>query len=111
MISNRYIKIEKSSIESSLFGSKLFSRSLQDDSVILKEFNGLTNNQREKIKSEYENRGDVLRGAINGNEAVWETLIMVEANIIAAKYDIDPATVILCLTDICKSYEKIISIY
>lgn len=110
MIRSKYIKVDKDNLEKNLFSCKVLSKSLQEYIVILKEFNGLTGSQRRKIKNDYDESFKVLIQKELENSEELEILIMVNANIIATKYDVDPATVILCISDVCKSTEKIIGI-
>ncbi|APC40830.1 hypothetical protein [Clostridium estertheticum] len=107
----RYIKFSKREFSKTLDFCKLFSNSLEDANIIIKQFNSLTQNQRLEIIKAYSEREKLLKIQINSeDEDMYLTCTAVNFNIVATKYDIDPATVCICIASPCKSNEKIIVI-
>ena len=68
--------------------------------------------QRSKIAQQFQSYDELRRKRITARdenaESRWETSIMVDAHIIAAEYDIDPVTVIMCFKAPCKYNENIL---
>lgn len=107
----RYKKIKKNEILKSFFAYSLLSHSMQDWYVVVKEFNNLSLSQRNSIIQEQELRDSLLREKlIIKDEDMYLTCSMVNLNIVATKYDIDPATVCMCISPLCKLNENIIVI-
>lgn len=76
---------------------------------VLKQYNNLTASQRTAIKKQFSEYDDIRRQKIpkEENTYAWEIGIMVDANILACEYDVDPLTVVLCINPICRPNEKI----
>lgn len=72
----------------------------------IQQANCITANVYKKQFLEYE---DIRRKKIpkEENTYAWEIGIMVDANILACEYDVDPLTVVLCINPICRPNEKI----
>jgi hypothetical protein len=88
----------------------LFAKSLCPRNKILEQYNNLNKSQRIKIKKLFADCDDIRRKKIPKGEEdeAWIIGIMVDANIIACEYDIDPLTAVLCINPICRADEKII---
>ena len=87
----------------------LFAKSLCSMQEILKQYNTLTAKQRVNIKKRFLEYDAIRQKKIPKEDTyAWELSIMVDANILACEYDIDPLTVVLCINPICKPNEKII---
>lgn len=109
MKKTKYKKITKETLERSFFGYRLFSHSLQDSFTIIKEFNGLSEDQRKCIVKDYSKMEVALRKRSSTlDEDANLTCTMVNFNIVASKYNIDPATVCMCVSPPCKLNEKIL---
>lgn len=107
----KYIRFTKREFSKTLDICKLFSNSLEDANIIIKQFNSLTQSQRLEIIKAYSEREEPLKTQINSaDEDMYITCTMVNFNIVATKYDIDPATVCMCISSLCKFNEKIIVI-
>lgn len=109
MKKTKYKKVTKETLENNFFGYRLLSQSIQDSFTIIKEFNRLSENQRKCIAKEYSKMEAAHR------ERSWKldedtnlTCTMVNLNIVASKYNIDPATVCMCVSPPCKLNEKIL---
>ena len=87
----------------------VFAKSLCPVNEVLKQYNNLTASQRTAIKKQFSEYDDIRRQKIpkEENTYAWEIGIMVDANILACEYDIDPLTVVLCINPICRPNEKI----
>ena len=87
----------------------LLSHSLQDWTVIIKQYNSLSLNQRNAIVQEEKLREKLLKEKLtSSDDDMYLTCSMVNLNIVASKFDIDPATVCLCIAPLCKLNENII---
>lgn len=76
---------------------------------IIKEFNELSFKQRKEIVREYTEMEETLKSKIvTKDEDLYLTCSLVNLHIIASKYNIDPSTVCMCISPICKYNEKII---
>lgn len=107
----KYVRIRKNEIIRNLTVYSLLSHSKQDWYVIIKEFNSLSLPQRNAIIQEAQKREKLLKEKIfSPNEDMYLTCTMVNLNIVASKYDIDPSTVCLCIAPICKMHENIMVI-
>lgn len=105
----KYKKITKETLEKSFNGYKFLSNSLQDTFVVIKEFNTLTEHERKCIAKEYSEKETLLiKSSSNLDEDTYLTCAMVNFNIVASKYNIDPATVCMCVVPPCKLNEKIL---
>lgn len=88
---------------------KLLAQSLENTQVIINQFNKLKPNERIEIKKEYSIREEKLKKTlIEIDEDKYFTAIMIELNIIASQYNIDPATVCMCIDPPCMCNEKLI---
>ena len=89
--------------------SNLLTKSLCPRSKVLKEYNNLSPTQRIEIKELFKMYDQLRMKKIpSGESSAWVTGIMVDANIIACEYNIDPLTAILCTNPICRPSERII---
>jgi hypothetical protein len=90
--------------------ANLFAKSLCPYRLALKQFNSLSAKSRSEINRLLNKYDEIRRKKINNNETedAWFTCVMVDAHIIAAEYDIDPLTVIMCPQAPCKLNEVII---
>ncbi|GAA0115053.1 hypothetical protein [Clostridium senegalense] len=105
----KYRRITRNDLNSIIQPCKILSESLEDISIIIKQFNALTSNQRSSIIKEYIQREELLKKQIfYQDEDMYLTCSMVNLNIVASKYDIDPATVCMCLFNPCRQNEKIL---
>ena len=107
----KYIRIKKVRLLEELQLCALMSHSIQDTNLILKEFNLLSYERRTIIAQEYKKLEEALRNNMKTqDENMYLMCMMVNLNVIAARFDIDPATVCLCVSPICKLNEKIMVI-
>ena len=105
----KYARIKKNKLLQAMRAYNLLSHSLQDWTVIIKEYNSLTLNQRNAIVQEEKLREKFLKEKLtNSDDDMYLTCSMVNLNIVASKFDIDPATVCLCIAPLCKLNESII---
>lgn len=105
----KYTKIAKKKLLQSLAAYKLLSYSEQDWQVIIKEYNSLSFSQRNQIIQEEQLREQLLKDKMaTTDEDMYLTCTMVNLNIVASKFDIDPATVCLCIAPLCKLNENIL---
>lgn len=103
------VKVSRKSIERMLFACKIMSESLEDDNVIIRQFNNLNPNQRTEIPKKHLKNEEKLKAYIeNADEDIYLTCTMVNLNILASEFDIDPATVCLCIRPLCKGNQKIL---
>ena len=66
-------------------------------------------NQRNAIVQEEKLREKLLKEKLtSSDDDMYLTCSMVNLNIVASKFDIDPATVCLCIAPLCKLNENII---
>lgn len=109
MAKSKYKKISKKEMENVLFPIRILSESLQNTTEIIRQFNLLTSCQRTNISSEFSRCEAKLKIDVEpGNEDMYLTCIVVNLNIIASKYGIDPATVCMCINLPCKCNEKLL---
>ena len=90
--------------------SNCFAKSLYPFSDAVKQFNKLSINDRNNIRRLYSKYDEIRRNKIpNGeSDAAWLTCVMVDSNIIATEFDIDPLTAVMCINPPCKINEKIV---
>jgi len=92
--------------------ANLFAKSLLSQKEAISQYNSLTPAQRIEIAKQFRTYDELRRKRITASdgdtESRWETSIMVDAHIIAAEYDIDPVTVIMCFNAPCKSNESVL---
>lgn len=92
--------------------ANMFAKSLLPQKEAISQYNRLTPTQRSKIAQQFQIYDKLRRTRITANdeaaESRWETSIMVDAHIIAAEYDIDPVTVIMCFKAPCKNSENVL---
>lgn len=107
----KYIRVKKACLLEKLQLCTLMSHSIQDANLILKEFNLLSYERRITVAQEYRKLEETLQNNMKTqDENMYLMCMMVNLNVIAAGFDIDPATVCLCVTPICKLNEKIMVI-
>lgn len=105
----KYIRVTRNNLNSIIQPCKILSQSLEDINIIIKQFNSLTSNQRSDIIREHIKREDLLKEQITTQDKdMYLTCSMVNFNIIASEYDIDPATVCMCISKVCRANEKIL---
>ncbi|AJG98565.1 hypothetical protein [Clostridium beijerinckii] len=108
----KYVRISPKDIDGILIACKTLSESLEKPNIIIGQFNSLTPSQRTAIKNEWSKREAILKSKVehnhNNNDDMYLTCIMVNLNIIATKYNIDPATVCMCINPPCKDNCKIL---
>ena len=92
--------------------ANMFAKSLLSAKEAILQYNGLTSSQRRDIAQQFLAYDELRRKRITSStenaKARWETSIMVDAHIIAAEYDIDPVTVIMCFKPPCKNNETVL---
>ena len=105
----KYVRISPKDINGILITCKTLSESLEMPNVIIRQFNSLTSVQRIAIATEWSKREAILKSRMeHNNDDMYLTCSMVNLNIIAAKYNIDPATVCMTITHPCKPNCKIL---
>jgi len=105
----KYVRISPTTISGTLFACKTLSASLESPNVIIRQFNSLTSAQRTAILNECSKREAILKSKVeSGNEDMYLTCMMVDLNIVAAKYNINPATVCMCIKPPCKANQRIL---
>lgn len=107
------IKFLTSNDASKWYGiANMFAKSLLSQKEAISQYNSLTPAQRSKIAQQFQSYDELRRKRITARdenaESRWETSIMVDAHIIAAEYDIDPVTVIMCFRAPCKNNENVL---
>ena len=89
--------------------ANLFAKSMCSYNEVLKQFNGLSSQERIEIKRQFDMCDEVRKTKISTtDQEAWILGIMVDAHIIATQYNIDPLTVVCCLNPICKSHERVV---
>lgn len=107
----KYKKIKRTELLHSFFAYNLLSYSMQDWFVVVKEYNALSFSQRYSIIQEEKLRESLLKEKLTtADEDMYLTCSMVNLNIVATKYNIDPATVCMCISPPCKLDENILVI-
>ena len=105
----KYVTKSRTEFEKWCNTGNLFAKSLCPHSKILKEYNELTPVQRNEIKKLFATYDQLRAKKIPKEDTdAWLIGIMVDANIIACEYDIDPMTVVLCINPICRPTERIV---
>jgi hypothetical protein len=105
----KYVRISPKDIDGILIAYKTLSESLENHNVIIGQFNSLTPTQRTTIKNEWSKLESILKSKVDHhNDDMYLTCIMVNLNIIATKYNIDPATICMCINPPCKANCKIL---
>ena len=105
----KYARIKKNKLFQAMRAYTLLSHSLQDWTVIIKQYKSLSLNQRNAIVQEEKLREKLLKEKLtSSDDDMYLTCSMVNLNIVASKFDIDPATVCLCIAPLCKLNENII---
>ena len=110
MVKNiKWIKVSRKEIWQKVNVNKLLAKSLENTQVIINQFNKLKPNERLEIKKAYSMREEKLKKTlIEIDEDKYFTAVMIELNIIASQYNIDPATVCMCIDSPCMCNEKLI---
>ncbi|WP_099224721.1 hypothetical protein [Listeria costaricensis] len=94
----KYTPIKKNQLINSISTLKALSHSIQDWQQIMQEFNDLSITQRKDICQEQKRREELLKKRIpNTDKKMYLTCLMVDLNIIASTYDVDPTTVCMCV--------------
>lgn len=92
--------------------ANMFAKSLLSQKEAISQYNGLTPAQRSEIAQQFQNADELRRKRIRASDenatARWETSIMVDVHIIAAEYNIDPVTVVMCFNPPCKRSENVL---
>ena len=105
----KFIKIKRKKLLQALAAYNLLSHSQQDWQVIIKEFNSLSFSQRNQIVKEEQLREQLLKDKMTTtDEDMYLTCTMVNLNIVASKFDIDPTTVCMCIAPLGKINENIL---
>jgi hypothetical protein len=105
----KYARIKKIKLLPAMRAYALLSHSLQDWTVIIKQYNSLSLKQRNAIVQEEKLREKLLKEMLTSpDDDMYLTCSLVNLNIVASKFDIDPATVCLCIAPLCKLNENII---
>lgn len=105
----KYARIKKNELLQAMRAYSRLSHSLQDWIVIIKQYNSLSLNQRNAIVREEKLRENLLKEKLTGSDHdMYLICSMVNLNIVASKFDIDPNTVCLCIAPLCKLNENII---
>lgn len=105
----KFAKVKKKELLQALYTYQIVSHSMQDSNIIIKEFNELSFEQRKEIVRKYTEMEETLKSQIvTKDEDLYLTCSLVNLHIIASKYNIDPSTVCMCISPICKYNEKII---
>ena len=109
MLQTKYAKITKKKMLQALAAYNLLSYSKQDWQIVVKEFNSLSLQQRTQIIKEEKLREELLKRKITTtDEDMYLTCTMVNLNIVASKFDIDPTTVCMCIAPLGKINENIL---
>lgn len=105
----KYIYISKKTFESILEPCKFLSNSLESSTTIVRQFNALKPAERTEILNKHNQLEQKLKLKVDPkNEEMYLLCRMVNFNIIATIYNIDPATVCMCIYKPCKNHEKIL---
>lgn len=106
---SKYVIINKSKAENWFLTANMFAKSLCPYEIALKQFNQLDAKKRVEIKKQFDIYDNIRRKNITkGEEATYFTSVMVDANIIATEFDINPLTAILCINSPCKPNERVV---
>ena len=109
MRKSKYIRMSKMQIMDFILTCKKMSESWESPIEIIRQFNYLTPTQRIEVTNEFKKYEARLKENIEaGNKDMYLTCSMVNLNIVASKYNIDPATVCLCISPPCKSNQKLL---
>ena len=105
----KYVFKSKADFQKWVTIGNVFAKSLCPVDEVLKQYNKLTASQRMSIKKQFLEYEDIRRKKIpkEENTYAWEIGIMVDANILACEYEVDPLTVVLCINPIRRPNEKI----
>lgn len=92
-----------------IVASNLLARSMISFDAALVQFNKLTPVQRFEIKNRFSKYDQIRRSKIPKREtdSAWSLSVMVDANIIATEFDVDPLTTVMCVDPICRANEKV----
>lgn len=92
--------------------ANMFAKSLLSQKEAISQYNRLTPAQRSKIAQQFQKADELPRKRIRASDenanSRLEISIMVDAHIIAAEYNIDPVTVVMCFNPPCKNSEKVL---
>ena len=107
---SKFVSKSKADVEKWIMIGNMLAKSLCPVNDVLRQYNRLTASQRMAIKRQFLEYDNIRQKKIHKeeNSYTWEIGIMVDANILACEYDIDPLTVVLCINPICGPNERII---
>jgi len=93
--------------------SNMFAHSKFPFKKALSQFNNLSELSRKEIACEFKRYDSIRRKRIPKSPRIEKddaflTCVMVDANIIATEYNIDPLTAIMCINPPCGCDEKVI---
>lgn len=105
-------KITKSQFDECCNIANMLAKSLCPTDIVFKQFNNLSISDKNRIKKDFERYDEIRRRKIPIGEVeqAWFDCVVVDANIIATEFDVDPLTVMLCLHPPCKPNEKLVVI-
>lgn len=91
--------------------ANVVAKSLMSQKEAVSQYNRLTPVQRSEIAQQFQRANELRHKRIRASDENatfrWETSIMVDAHIIAAEYNIDPVTVVMCFNSPCKNSENV----
>lgn len=90
--------------------SNLFIDSLISSREALRQFNSLNAEQRISIRKRFSECDEIRNKRIpeeDRDNGTYKLSVMVDAHIIAADYNIDPLTVVMCVDPPCKLNERV----
>lgn len=108
---NKYIIIGKKDALNWYLAANFFIRSLLPFEQAIKQFNSLTANDRNNIYRQFKNYDEKRKSKIPIDEDVnsnWALSVMVDANIIATEFNIDPLAAALCIDPPCNNHQRVI---
>ena len=84
--------------------SNVFAKSEINSTEALKQYKALTVDERIAIKKEVASRDEIrkIQSADTMDTSAYEMSVLIDLNIIATEYDIDPLTVAMCVNPPCK---------
>lgn len=91
--------------------ANLFAKSLFPFDQAIKQFNSLTAYERKDICYQFKKYDEKRQNKIPKDENVnshWAMSLLVDSNIIATEFGIDPLTACLCIHPPCKNNQRVI---
>lgn len=108
MPSKKICFLTKEQIHNWVFIAKMLVKSKVLESEAVNQFNRLSAGQRASVRNAYnaldEKKKDILEPS---DTYSWEIISFVDAHIIAAEYEIDPAVVLMCVNPKCLPNQQI----